>query len=235
METRKEGGKEMSETLDQFNAQIRRRAREQRKYRLWVIVIILAVVWLVIVGSILTCIETTLGRDVIKFWADDPPSSKPAKVVVPANPSNAADVQKTEARMPTHKPCHSRRTGAATSAALNSGRRRSSEANCVSPAGSIIRRMRVTAYTNNNACCYPYNDGITASGKPVTANGGKFCAADPSIPFGTLITIPGYGTVPVLDRGGAIKGDRFDIFLSSMSAAKIWGVQHLDVVIEKSN
>ncbi|MDD4888891.1 MAG: 3D domain-containing protein [Phycisphaerae bacterium] len=94
-----------------------------------------------------------------------------------------------------------------------------------------VRRMRVTAYCPCAKCCGAWSDGITASGEPVTANGGRFCAADKSIPFGTMLDIPGYGTVPVLDRGGAIKGDRIDVFFPSHQEALAWGVRWLDVGI----
>ena len=76
---------------------------------------------------------------------------------------------------------------------------------------SLVALYEVTAYCPCAKCCGKWADGITASGKPVTANGGFFCAADKSIPFGTLIAIPGYNggkPVPVLDRGGAIRGNK---------------------------
>jgi len=95
--------------------------------------------------------------------------------------------------------------------------------------------MRVTAYCPCKLCT-TNGTGITASGKPVTANGGKFVAADRSIPFGTLISIPGYADgapVPVLDRGGAIRGNRLDVFFPSHKAAREWGVRWLNVEIDR--
>jgi len=87
--------------------------------------------------------------------------------------------------------------------------------------------MRVTAYCPCPRCCGHHADGITASGKPVTANGGKFVAADTSIlPFGTRVSIPGYNggrAVAVLDRGGAIRGHRLDVFFPSHARARQWG------------
>jgi len=96
--------------------------------------------------------------------------------------------------------------------------------------------MTVTAYCPCEKCCGQWADGITASGLPVTANGRKFVAAPREIAFGTLITIPGYPTespapVPVLDRGGAIKGDRLDVFFPTHAEAMAWGVRTLDVKI----
>lgn len=68
----------------------------------------------------------------------------------------------------------------------------------------------------------------------MTANGGRFVAADRSLPFGTLVRVPGYADgepVPVLDRGGAIRNDRLDVFFPSHDEALEWGVRWLDVQI----
>lgn len=53
-------------------------------------------------------------------------------------------------------------------------------------------------------------------------------AADKSVPFGTLVIVPGYADgrpVKVLDRGGAIKGNRLDVFFTDHQEALNWGVQ----------
>jgi len=99
-----------------------------------------------------------------------------------------------------------------------------------------IVRMRVTAYCPCKICCGPKAHGVTASGKPVAANGGRFVAADRPIPFGTLITVPGYANgqpVPVLDRGGAIKGNRLDVYFPTHRQALAWGVKYLDVEVRR--
>ena len=105
----------------------------------------------------------------------------------------------------------------------------------ITPSAAVVadtaELMTVTAYCPCRRCCGVFADGITASGKPVTTNGGKFCAADKSIPFGTMIEIPGYGTVPVLDRGGAIKGSAIDVFFPSHKAALQWGRRTLLVTM----
>lgn len=99
------------------------------------------------------------------------------------------------------------------------------------PRSFVTKRMRVTAYCPCEKCCGKFSDGITASGKAVTYNGGKFVAAPPSFPFGTVMDIPGYGRVEVMDRGGKIKGDRLDVFFPTHQEALNWGVQHLEVQI----
>jgi len=96
----------------------------------------------------------------------------------------------------------------------------------------VVRRFRVTAYCPCAECCGRFADGITASGHAI-GPGDLLCAADPSIPFGTMIMIPGYSAQPVrvLDRGGQIKGNRLDVLFydgnleTSHARAAAWGVK----------
>lgn len=96
-------------------------------------------------------------------------------------------------------------------------------------------RMLTTAYSPDAQSCGIWADGITASGYSVYTNGMKLVAADTRIlPFGSLVAIPGYNggrPVPVLDRGGAIKGNRLDVLYPTHQRALQWGAQRLDVVI----
>lgn len=96
-----------------------------------------------------------------------------------------------------------------------------------------IERYTITAYCQGSCCCQQFADGLTASGEPITANGGKFCAAPKSIPFFTLIDIPGYGVVPVLDRGGAIGEGRLDVYFPTHEEALDFGVKYLDVTVHE--
>ena len=93
--------------------------------------------------------------------------------------------------------------------------------------------MRVTGYCPCPKCCGKHSDGITASGHKITG-GDTFVAADREYGFGTQMTVPGYNDskpVAVLDRGGAIRGDRLDVFFSSHEEARRWGVQYLPVKV----
>jgi 3D (Asp-Asp-Asp) domain-containing protein len=96
--------------------------------------------------------------------------------------------------------------------------------------------MEVTAYCPCTKCCGPEAQGLTASGKPVSYNDGLFVAADTKkLPFGTKLSIPGYGdgrAVEVIDRGGAIKGDKLDVFFPSHDEALQWGRQKVAVTVE---
>ena len=94
-------------------------------------------------------------------------------------------------------------------------------------ASENLGTWRVTAYCTCSKCCGEFSDGITASGKKAI---GKIVAAPKSIPFGTLLSIPGYGVAPVEDRGGAIKGRKLDLLFPSHQAALNWGVKHIEVL-----
>lgn len=96
-------------------------------------------------------------------------------------------------------------------------------------------RMRVTAYCPCTRCCGPDAHGVTASGRRVSYNGGRFVAADTNVlPFNTRVSIPGYNggqPVEVIDRGGAIKGNRLDVFFPDHATARRWGVRYVDVTV----
>ncbi len=96
-------------------------------------------------------------------------------------------------------------------------------------------RMLVTAYSPDEQSCGIFADGITASGYSVYTNGMKLVAADTRLlPFGTIITVPGYNSgrpVPVLDRGGKIKGRRLDVLYPTHQRALQWGTQSLEVTV----
>lgn len=95
--------------------------------------------------------------------------------------------------------------------------------------------MTVTAYSPDERSCGAHADGITASGYSVMTNGGRLVAADTSLlPFGSLVSVPGYDAdtvVPVLDRGGAIKGHRLDVLFETHAQARQWGVRTLEVTV----
>lgn len=95
----------------------------------------------------------------------------------------------------------------------------------------------VTAYCSCARCC-----GVWASRRPggivYTASGtvaqeGRTVAVDPNvIPYGTVLWIAGHRYVAE-DCGGAIKGNRIDVYFSSHDAARAWGVQELEVLLDE--
>ena len=74
---------------------------------------------------------------------------------------------------------------------------------------------KITAYCSCSKCCGK-TTGRTASGAKATA--GVTVAAPAKFAFGTKLNIGGH-IYTVEDRGGAIKGNRIDIYVSSHSAA----------------
>lgn len=96
-------------------------------------------------------------------------------------------------------------------------------------------RMLVTGYSPDERSCGDSADNITASGYSVWTNGMKMVAADTRIlPFGSIISVPGYDDgqpVPVMDRGGAIKGMRLDLLYPTHEIARQWGKKWVDVTV----
>ena len=87
--------------------------------------------------------------------------------------------------------------------------------------------FKVTAYCSCAKCCGKTN-GITASGTKATA--GRTIATSSQFAFGTKLDIGGY-TYVVEDRGGAIQGNKIDIYMNSHAEALAWGVKYLPVTV----
>lgn len=81
----------------------------------------------------------------------------------------------------------------------------------------------ITAYCPCEKCCGAYANGYTATGEKATQ--GVTIAADPDVlPMGTEIELDGH-TYTVQDTGGAIAGNRLDLYFDSHEDALRWGVQ----------
>ena len=86
---------------------------------------------------------------------------------------------------------------------------------------------KITAYCPCSKCCGKTN-GRTASGTKATA--GRTVAASSKFAFGTKLNIGGH-VYTVEDRGGAINGNKIDIFVNSHAEALQWGVRYLSVSV----
>jgi len=84
--------------------------------------------------------------------------------------------------------------------------------------------MNASAYTAAADECGK-SDGITASGRKVTE--GRTLACPPGYVFGTKVEIDGMGTYVCEDRGGAIKGNHFDIYMETKKQAFAFGRRNL--------
>lgn len=89
--------------------------------------------------------------------------------------------------------------------------------------------VEATAYTAYCAGC----SGVTATGVNLKANPGlKVIAVDPNvIPLGSKVYVEGYGTAVAADTGGAIKGNRIDVFIPSQSVAENFGRKTVQVTV----
>jgi N-acetylmuramoyl-L-alanine amidase len=89
--------------------------------------------------------------------------------------------------------------------------------------------MRATAYTAYCEGC----SGITANGTDIRSNPNlKVIAVDPRIiPLGSRVWVEGYGEAIAADTGGAIKGNKIDVFIPTEGQARQWGVKNVTVKI----
>lgn len=98
----------------------------------------------------------------------------------------------------------------------------------IETAQPVVEEYVITAYCPCMKCCGK-SDGITASGEKAVE--GVTVAADTNIlPFGTKVIIDG-NTYIVQDRGGAIKGNRIDLYFDSHQEALNFGRQTKQVTI----
>lgn len=75
-------------------------------------------------------------------------------------------------------------------------------------------------------------DGITASGTVV--NRGTVSVDAEVIPLGTKLYVEGYGYATALDTGGAIKGNKIDLYMETKKEAFEWGRRKVKVWILKN-
>ncbi|MER2169796.1 MAG: ubiquitin-like domain-containing protein [Psychrobacillus psychrodurans] len=89
--------------------------------------------------------------------------------------------------------------------------------------------VTATAYTAScNGC-----SGVTATGVNLKSNPNlKIIAVDPGvIPLGSKVWVEGYGYAVAGDTGGAIKGNKIDVFMPSKSKAYDFGRQKVRVKV----
>ncbi|AWI03224.1 3D domain-containing protein [Clostridium drakei] len=90
---------------------------------------------------------------------------------------------------------------------------------------SQVISMRSTAYSG---------DAVTASGTATRRDGSGYStvAVDPRvIPLGSRLYVEGYGYAIADDTGGAIKGNRIDLFFPTEGECESWGVRTVTVYV----
>lgn len=88
--------------------------------------------------------------------------------------------------------------------------------------------INASAYTAATDECGK-SDGITSSGVKVQKE--QTLACPPHLPFGVQISIEGAGIFTCEDRGGAIKGNHFDIYMETKTEAFAFGRRNLTAKI----
>ncbi len=143
------------------------------------------------------------------------PESKP-EATVPSTSNTASTESKPEATVPS--------TNNTTSTESKPEANAPSTSNT---AKEII--VEASAYTASCEGC----SGITATGINLKANpNAKVISVDPTvIPLGSKVYVEGYGEAIAGDTGGAIKGNRIDVFFPSQQDAINFGVKQLKVTI----
>ncbi len=87
----------------------------------------------------------------------------------------------------------------------------------------VLRALQVVA------TAYTYTGNLTASGAWPYVGG---VAVDPTvIPLGSKLYINSYGPARAVDTGGAIKGNRIDLFFDTESECEAWGRRTVTVSI----
>lgn len=96
----------------------------------------------------------------------------------------------------------------------------------------------VTAYCPCPLCCGDESDGKTSRGRDAYTTRGV--AVDPSIiPYGSIVSIPGYGSFVADDTGGAMRNDgkkgivHIDLRFNNHHDALVFGRQHLKITVEE--
>ncbi|RDW18335.1 hypothetical protein CWR48_12195 [Oceanobacillus arenosus] len=91
--------------------------------------------------------------------------------------------------------------------------------------------MTSTAYTLESSG----GSGVTSTGIDLRKNpNAKVIAVDPSvIPLGSVVHVEGYGYAIAGDIGGAIKGNKIDVYVPTHKAALNWGRRTVKVTITK--
>lgn len=141
------------------------------------------------------------------------------------NQTNKAETQLVKAQ--TQSQPTSKSSTAQTAATAKTAQRQEN----VSRGGYRTITMVATGYTDAPEENYPYAGMPSYIGMPLQRG---VVAVDPNvIPMGTKLYVEGYGDAIAADQGGAIKGNRIDLFFNSKSEAYNWGMRTVKVTIIK--
>lgn len=147
----------------------------------------------------------------VKVVEFEPYENEPSKSAVGASPPAPPVSEKKKATTSTHAAETKKSTAT------------------VPVGGGAEMLVTATAYTAYCTGC----SGTTAYGIDLRANPNqKVIAVDPKIiPLGTKVWVEGYGEAIAGDTGGAIKGNKIDVFIPSQESALAWGVKQVKIKV----
>lgn len=99
-----------------------------------------------------------------------------------------------------------------------------------------LGEFKITAYCSCETCCGVWANnrpnGIVYTASGAVAEAGKTIAVDTDvIPYGTEVKIGGH-TYIAQDCGGAIKGNKIDVYMASHEQALQFGVKYAEVFVK---
>lgn len=100
------------------------------------------------------------------------------------------------------------------------------------PTMELIGTFKITYYCSCSKCCGKYANGYTATGTKAT-DGRTIAVSPKKIPYGTKVYIEGIGYRIAEDCGGAIKGNKIDVYVDSHAKALKLGTRTSKVYIVK--
>jgi 3D (Asp-Asp-Asp) domain-containing protein/LysM repeat protein len=144
--------------------------------------------------------------------AEEPVTEEPAEEAPAEEPVTEEPAEEAPAEEPAEEPAQEEETAA-------------------DPEVAQELTMTATAYTATCEGC----SGITATGINLLENPDmKVISVDPDvIPLGSKVWVEGYGEAIAGDTGGAIKGNKIDIFIPEYEDAVNYGVQEVEVNVYK--
>lgn len=100
-----------------------------------------------------------------------------------------------------------------------------------------LGEFKLTAYCPCSKCCGVWAEnrpnGIVYTANGAVAEGGKTIAVDTDvIPYGTEVQIDGH-TYIAQDTGGAIKGNKIDVYCETHEQALRFGVKYAEVFVKE--
>ncbi len=142
-------------------------------------------------------------------------------------------VVKAPAPAPVKNTVASSKPSTTTTTTTTTSKKPSTDTVYASRGGSVPSELSYSRSLRVEATAYAGHT-ITATGtKPVRNSGGwSSIAVDRNvIPLGTRVYVENYGYAIAEDVGGAIKGNRIDLFMNSESDANSWGRRNVTIYI----